>query len=392
MRWIAALLAVGGLALGLFLGGHPGDLPRPVRDVFVDEQNTDLTAQVLDKVNDDYWKSTDNGDNENASARGIVQNLKKKYKDKFSDFYDAKQFQAFNDESNGAYAGVGLGITPVPQGLQVSQVFKKSPADGAGIKVGDIVTAVGGQSIAGEDSTVATGKIKGQPGTSVTITVKSKGRKPRDLTLKRAIVSLPIVAGKIIKAGGQKIAYVRMAQFTPDVHEAIAHQMVKLRAKGAKGMILDLRDNGGGLLQEAVATSSLFLKKGTTVVSTQSRTQGDSTYKADGSQLPAEPTVILTNANTASASEILTAALAENHAATTVGQTTYGKGVFQQVFELSGGAGMKLTIGEYLTSNGTSIDHKGVVPEVPVPAPRPKTKGDPVLKRGQAVIAQELGN
>jgi carboxyl-terminal processing protease len=387
-RWLTLVLAVGGLVIGLYLGGHPDKLPGSIRDVFVDDQ-IDLTSEVLDRVHDDYWKATTSTENANGSARGIIDNLKKTYKDKFSDFYDKKQFGEFNDATSGAYAGVGLGVAGVPQGLRVSQVFKGSPAKEAGIEEGDLITAVNGESLAGIDSTVATGRIKGEPGTAVTITVQSKGEKPRDIRLERATINLPVVDGRILEAGGHKIAYVRMAQFTPDVHLLIRRQMEKLRGEGAEGMVLDLRNNGGGLLDEAVSTSSLFLDEGTTVVSTESRTQGDAVYKADDSELPPQPTVILTNKNTASASEILAAALAENDAATTVGQTTYGKGVFQQVFPLDGGAGLKLTIGEYLTSNGTSIDHKGVVPDVKVPD-KPQAKQDLVLKKGRQVLAGEL--
>ena len=385
---LACVLA--GLVVGLFLGGHPGDLPGPIRDTFVDRSDTRLTEEVMNEIRDNYWKPTTNGDLQNASGHGILNHLKKKYKDRYSEFYDEEQFKEFNDVTNAEYAGVGLGVVGVPEGLRVSQVFPHSPAKAAGIKEGDLVTAVGEKSLAGVDSDVAVGLIKGEPGTPVTITVASKGKKPRDITLERAVINLPVVDGRIITAGGQKIGYVRMVQFTPDVHTLVRRQMEKLREKGAKGLILDLRNNGGGILEEAVATSSLFLDDGTPVVTTESRTEGDLVYRASDSALPDQPTVVLTNKNTASASEILAAALAENDAATTVGQTTFGKGVFQRIFELDGGAGMKLTIGQYLTSDGTSIDHKGVVPDVKVPD-KPNAKKDLVLRKGRQVLAGELG-
>jgi carboxyl-terminal processing protease len=388
VRWIAALCVAAGLLVGLYLGGHPDDLPGPVRDIFVSEK-AGLTAEVLDTVDDNYWKSVDNGPLEEASARGIINRLRKSYDDRFSHYFNAKQFEEFKQATEGAFSGVGLGVSEVPQGLRVSETFPGSPAKAAGIKRGDLVIAVNGRPLAGVDSAVATGLIKGDAGTSVTITVKSKGAKPRDIELKRARIDVPVVDGHMVKAAGRPVGYVRMASFTPGVHGALRKEIEKLRGQGAQGLILDLRNNGGGLLQEAVLTSSIFLDEGV-VVSTDSRTQGTHVYKAVGDALPRQPTVVLTNKDTASAAEILTAALAENGLATTVGTTTYGKGVFQQVIPLDEGGGLDLTIGEYLTSNGTSIAGKGIVPEVKV-ADDPKQTGDEVQKRARAVLGQELG-
>jgi carboxyl-terminal processing protease len=389
-RLLAVLLAVAGLVVGLYLGGHPDKLPDSVRDVFVDDK-IDLTAEVIDLVDEKYWKEVDNGELEEGSARGIVENLRKRYDDRFSHYFNAQQFSDFNDATEGAYAGVGLGVAEVPEGLRVSTVFPKSPAKEAGLKEGDLITAVDGESLAGVESTVATGKIKGEPGTPVTITVVSgegKGE-PREVPLTRARISLPVVRGRLLKAGGTQVAYVQMAQFSPDVSSILRRQIEKFRGKGAEGLILDLRGNPGGLLQEAVLTSSIFLEDGV-VVSTESRTQGDVVYHAQGDALDEQPTVVLTSKDTASAAEILAAALAQNDLATTVGQTTYGKGVFQQVVPLDAGGGLDLTVGEYLTSDGTSIAKKGVVPEVKVPDD-PDATGDPVLERGRAVLAGLLG-
>lgn len=388
VRWIAALCVAAGLLVGLYLGGHPDHLPGPLRDAFVDDKAS-LTSEVLNQVDDNYWKSVDNGALEEASAQGIVNRLRKGYDDRFSHYFNPKQFEEFQQATEGAFSGVGLGVSGVPQGLRVSEAFPGSPARAAGIKRGDLVVAVNGRSLAGVDSTVATGLIKGEPGTSVTLTVKSKGSKPRQVELKRARIDVPVVDGRLIKAAGRPVGYVRMAAFTPGVHGVLRKQIEKLRDQGAQGLILDLRNNGGGLLKEAVLSSSVFLDDGV-VVSTDSRTQGTHVYKAVGDALAEQPTVVLTNKDTASAAEILTAALAENDLATTVGTTTFGKGVFQQVIPLDAGGGLDLTIGEYLTSDGTSIAGKGIVPEVDV-ADDAKQSGDEVLKRARAVLGQELG-
>jgi carboxyl-terminal processing protease len=192
----------------------------------------------------------------------------------------------------------------------------------------------------------------------------------------------------MIKVNGTPVAYVRMSAFTPGVHDALRKQIEDLRAKGAKGLILDLRNNGGGLLEEAVLSGSIFLEDGT-IVSTDSRTQGEKTYPAVGDAISPQPTVVLVNRDTASAAEILTAALGENDLGTVVGTRTYGKGVFQQVIPLDSGGGLELVVGEYLTSNGTSIANKGVQPQVKAPD-NPKTPADEPLQKARAVLIPEL--
>src|SRR4029079_6481022 len=139
----------------------------------------------------------------------------------------------------------------------------------------DVITAVDGQSIAGKDATLATGLIKGEPGTKVTLTVLPGGPPPpREVTMERANIDVPVVDGRMVKAGGTPVAYVRMAAFTPGVHDALRKEIEKLREQGAKGLILDLRNNGGGLLEEAVLSGSVFVEDGT-IVTTHSRAPRD---------------------------------------------------------------------------------------------------------------------
>jgi carboxyl-terminal processing protease len=381
-------MAVTGLVVGLWLGGHPGKLPGGVRDVFVD-QKAEVSDQVMQEIEDNYWKPVNSDELQNASARGMIKSISKQTKDRFSHYFDAKEFQQFKQVTEGRFSGVGLGVTGVKRGLRVSEVFKGSPAQKAGIKRGDVIVAVNGKSIAGMDATLATGLIKGDPGTEVTLSVLTGGKPPpRKLTIERANIDVPVVDGRMIKVNGTPVAYVRMSAFTPGVHDALRKQIEDLRAKGAKGLILDLRNNGGGLLEEAVLSGSIFLEDGT-IVSTDSRTQGQKTYPAVGDAISPQPTVVLVNRDTASAAEILTAALGENDLGTVVGTRTYGKGVFQQVIPLDSGGGLELVVGEYLTSNGTSIANKGVQPQVKAPD-NPKTPADEPLQKARAVLIPEL--
>jgi carboxyl-terminal processing protease len=387
-RATALLVAVIALAVGLWLGGHPDHLPGGIRDVFVD-QKAEVSDQVLEEIEDNYWRKVDSTDLQNASARGMIDRVRKQFKDRFSHYFDPKQFKEFQQVTEGQFSGVGLGVTGVKRGLRVSEVFAGSPAQKAGIKRGDVIAAVDGRSIAGLDATLATGMIKGNPGTEVTLSVLPGGKPPpRKVTLERANIDVPVVDGRIVKAGGTAVAYVRMAGFTPGVHDALRKQIEDLRAKGAKGLILDLRSNGGGLLNEAWLSGSVFVQDGT-IVSTDSRTQGKKDYPAVGDALSPQPTVVLVNGDTASAAEILTAALSENHLATVVGQTTFGKGVFQQVIPLDSGGGLDLTVGEYLTSDGTSIAGKGVQAQVKA-VDNPNSPPDEALQKARAVLIPEL--
>jgi carboxyl-terminal processing protease len=203
-------------------------------------------------------------------------------------------------------------------------------------------------------------------------------------------VQVPAVHGEIRRADGQPVADVRFSTFSAGAHGELRNAVERLDQRGAKGLLLDLRGNGGGLLEEAVLAASIFLHKGERVVSTRSRTQGDRLYRATGDPLERKPVVILVDHDTASAAEILTAALAEHGLATVVGTRTYGKGTFQQAIDLPNGGALDLTIGRFFTANGTSTLDKGIKPDIHA-ADNPKTEGvDEGQRKALAVLGREL--
>jgi carboxyl-terminal processing protease len=220
---------------------------------------------------------------------------------------------------------------------------------------------------------------------------KRGGRGVEELTLTRAQISVPVVAGTVLEAGGRKFGYVRFASFSEGSHAALRRAVERVRRQGAEGLILDLRGNGGGLLEEAVLNASIFLPEGNVVVTTRSRTQGDASYEALGDNLPPQPIVVLIDRNTASAAEILTAALADDAGAEVVGTRSYGKGVFQQEVSLSNGGALKLTIGEYFTPDGENLAGKGIHPDVFV-RDDPATGRDEARERALGVLAAEKGS
>jgi carboxyl-terminal processing protease len=277
-------------------------------------------------------------------------------------------------------------VGEVPAGLRVTRVFPDSPAQGGGVVRGDVVTAVDGKSIAGLSAELATNRIKGEEGTDVTLTVRSTSGKERDIELTRAQVALPVVEGKLLTYRGEKIAYVRMTTFSTGVHGLLREKVESLYDRGAEGLILDLRDNGGGLLSEAVLASSQFIENGR-IVSTSGRAEPEQVYEAEGDALPRRPMAVLINENTASAAEIMAAALAQAKVATTVGTTSFGKGTFQRVFPLENGGALDLTLGEYLTRNGSSVDGKGLKPQIIVTS---NGNTDLQLRRAEALVARKI--
>lgn len=383
---MAALLAV--LAAGLWIGGHPARMPPFLREVFVDE-SAGLTAEASELIEDNYYRKVSQGDLIDSSLDGMARGLRRRYHDRFSEYFSPRQLSRFDEEIEGRFSGVGLSVIGVKDGLRVAEVFKGSPADEGGIAVGDTVVSVDGRSLAGLGSTAATELIKGPEGTEVTLGVHdARSGKTRQVELTRAQISLPVVSGRIVTVEGKKLGYARLASFSEGADVALRRTVRRLQRQGAEGLVLDLRGNGGGLLEEAVLTASIFLPEGEVVVTTDSRTEGHAVYKTKGGNLPALPIVVLIDRDTASAAEILTAALADDAGAKTVGTRSYGKGVFQQEIELSNGGALKLTVGEYFTPRGENLAGKGIHPDVKA-RDLPGTPGDEALERALAVLAAE---
>ncbi len=387
MASVAALVVV--LCAGIWLGGHPAKLPEFLRDRFVDD-SAGLNLEATELIEDNYFRPVGSSELTNSSLQGMVRELRLRHRDRFSDYFSPESLASFNDEIAGRFSGIGLTVTEAKQGLRIEKVFPGSPAENAGLQSGDLIVSVEGDSIAGESSEVSTEKIKGPEGTEVTIGVKkSPSGKVRELEIERAQISLPNVTSKVEKVGGHTLGYVRMVSFSEGVHAQMREAVQKVEKQGAEGIVLDLRGNGGGLLEEAVLTASIFLPSDEVVVTTNSRTQGHAVYKTAGDNLPQVPLVVLIDRNTASAAEILTAALADDAGAKTVGTRSYGKGVFQQEIDLSNGGALKLTIGEYFTPDGVNLAKThGIHPDVRAPNLL-QTKRDEGLERALEVLAAE---
>jgi carboxyl-terminal processing protease len=371
---VAFLCAVLAMGVGIWLGGHPASLPDPLRNWLVDDDRA-LRAELIDEVQDNFYKKVDEAKLEDASLKGIVQSLN----DPYSHYLSPKEAEEFQDSVSGAFDGVGMTVEQDPHGLKVLSVFDGSPAKAAGIGRGDLIRAVDGRSIAGMASDLATARIKGEPGTKVTLEVQPLGSKrSQTLTVTRKRVQVPVVQGRIVEHDGKKVAVVSLASFSSGAHGLLRAEIDKLLKEGAQAIVLDLRGNPGGLLTEGVLVSSIFIEDGK-VVSVKGRERAERVERAQGDAIdPKIPVVVLVDGGSASASEIVTGALRDRHRATVVGVNTFGKGLVQEVEELSNGGVLDLTVANYYTPSGKTITKKGITPDVKA-RDNPKTKRDEAL-------------
>jgi len=297
VAFAVALVAL--LCAGIWLGGHPSYLPDFAHDAFVEEPGG-LSGEAAEILEENYWRETGPIELGNASLQGMVRELRRRHHDRFTEYFSPENLESFNQQIEGRFSGIGLSVSEVKWGLRVEQVFPGSPAAEAGIGEGEVVVSVDGESIAGVESTEATKKIKGPEGTEVTIGVlEPKSGKTRQLTLTRAEVSLPNVSQKLEEVGGVALGYVRMLSFSAESGAQLKRAVEKVEDEGAEGILLDLRHNPGGLLDQAVQSASIFLPEGEVVVTTKSRTQGDGTHETVGGNLPAKPLVVLVDGGTA---------------------------------------------------------------------------------------------
>ncbi len=341
---------------GLWLGGHPQYLPGFVRDTVIGDSEAQLYEEAVDTLADNYYRKVDRDKLIDESLTAGIKSLD----DRFSAYFDPKEYREFEQATEGEFEGVGMNVEEDKRGLRVLTVFDGSPAKRGGLAPGDVITEVDGRSIAGKTSREATALIKGRSGTSVRLTVRTGDDAPRTVRLKRARVDVPAVEAEMRESGGMKVAHVRLAGFTSGAHGEVRKAIDRLTKQGAEGVVLDLRDNGGGLLNEAVLTASIFIPEGT-IVSTKGRARPRRVFEATGDPIDSKiPVVVLVDRESASASEIVTGALQDRDRAEVVGTRTFGKGVFQEIRRLSNGGALDITVGEYYTPKGRNLGGGGV--------------------------------
>jgi carboxyl-terminal processing protease len=314
--------------------------------------------------------------------------------DPYSRYYDPAAYRSFLSQSNPHLSGIGIDVLPDPRGLRVVDVFPRSPAARAGLSHGDVIVRVGSTPLGGRSADFASRLIKGPAGTHVVLTV-TRGHGTHVVTITRANLVVPVASGQVVNYHGVKIGDVRLTAFSDGAGAELRGDVNRVLRSGARALILDLRENGGGLLGEAVNVGSIFIPDGT-IVSTKGRSQPRQVYLAKGGAISTKiPLVVLVDHGTASAAEIVTGALQDRGRAKVVGTHTYGKGVFQEIDPLPNGGALDFTVGEYFTPNGRNLGgggvHRGagITPNVYASTPL-GAKVDLALQKAEQTVSAEL--
>jgi carboxyl-terminal processing protease len=379
------------LVLGIWLGGHPRWLPEPIADALVGSEDRRVTLDALDTIHDRYYREVPFGTLSDAAIGGAVRDLH----DRFSAYLSPKEYGVFQEALDNAFEGIGTAVQGVSQGLRIETVYPGSPAQRAGLRVGDVVTHANGRRLAGLPEQAAVALIKGRAGTTVTLRIR-RGNRTFTKRVTRERIDIPTVQSRIVSAGGRRAAYIALSTFGSDKgHEQMAAAIRRAERRKAKGIVLDLRHNGGGLITEAQLVASMFLKGGP-IVTTRGRAVKEHTLNAVGRPIADDlPTVVLVDRSTASASEIVAGALQDRKRATLVGTRTFGKGIFQEILPLDNGGALDITVGQYFLPSGRNIGGAGTKPgrglEPDVRATDdPKTRRDEALDKALDVLAGKL--
>jgi carboxyl-terminal processing protease len=300
---------------------------------------------------------------DSITANG-VSGMLKSLDDPYAMYFDPKAYGFFKDDTAGQFFGIGVTISVDATGhAMVGAVLKGTPAQRAKLKTGDEILKIDGFHKAGWTSEDVVSRVRGPEGTKVVLLIHRKGIADLSVTLTRAKIETPNDMAEMI---GGDVGYIRLFTFNAKAGDEVGKAITDLGKKGAKGYILDLRDDPGGLLQSGVDVASLFVKSGP-IVRVDQRNMPEEVSDATGHVVTDKPLVVLVNQNSASASEIVAGALQDYKRATLVGVKSFGKGSVQTVKQLSNGGAVKLTIAHYLTPNRHLIDHKGLMPDVLVP-------------------------
>jgi carboxyl-terminal processing protease len=384
---VAAIIV---LLIGVWLGGHPSWIPRQLRSAFVDQGQAKLVNEALDVLSRDYYRKVSRSQLVDKGLAAAVASLN----DPYSHYFNPGDYHAFLNQSNPHLSGIGIEVLPEPRGLRVSEVFPGSPAAHAGLARGDVIVQVGSVSLANRSDDFGSRLIKGRAGTHVTLIV-IQGTRKHVVRITRANLVVPVASGAVATYHGIKIGVVRLTSFTDGSSGELRTQVQKVLHAGAQALILDLRGNGGGLLDEAVKVASIFIPDGT-IVSTAGRNQPRQVYAAKGDAIaPRIPMVVLVDRGTASAAEIVAGALKDRGRAKIVGTHTYGKGVFQEIETLSNGGALDITVGEYFTPSGRNLGGGGVregagIPPDVLASNNPRSRADGALAVAERTVAASV--
>lgn len=365
-KFILALLIVAGVGYtGYTIGGNMGGVSTA--DNRDSEHIADMQGLKALLKQNYLYDFTDDQIYE-GSLKGMFANLG----DPYTSYYSPDEFSRLMETLNGRYQGIGVSVQASKEGyIKAISVFDSSPAKEAGIMPGDYITKVNGTAFGADQLEEAVAEIKGEPGTSVNLTIlrveeNSTNSKEFDVKVDRADVNVDTIDDDIVEIDGKKIGYIHIMAFDDVTWNDFSESFNRLKSQDIDGLILDVRNNPGGALDVVINIADNFLDEGT-IVTTKEK-DGSETVEKSNADFDEIPLTIIQNENSASASEILAGALKDRGRAKVVGTQSFGKGVVQKIFNLQNGAGAKITISEYFTPNGTQINKVGVTPDIEVEA------------------------
>ncbi len=374
-----------------------------------------IVDEAWQVVNREYVDGTFNHTNWQATRQSLlnqnytskeqayiaIRTALKQLGDPYTRFLNPKEYQSLNEESIvGQLSGIGiqLGQNPKTQELTVVATTDNSPALKAGLKAGDRILAIDGKPTQGMKLEDASKLIRGKAGTSVVLQIARSGQSNFNVKIARANIDVPKVSYTLKQENSKRVGYIRLAEFSAAAPQQMRRAIENLTRQQVDGFVLDLRGNPGGVLGSSVEIARMWLQNGG-IVQTVDRAGGREEIKANKTALTQKPLVVLVDGNSASASEILSGALKDNKRAVLVGSKTFGKGLVQQVNELSDGSALAVTIEHYYTPNGTDIHHKGIQPDVQIDLTQAQlrylatnpasigTQSDPQYARAIAVLS-----
>ncbi len=321
----------------------------------------DLFGDVFERVRSDYVEEPTDRELIEAAITGMLTSL-----DPHSSYLDKKSFQEMRVQTRGEFGGLGIEVTMENGLVKVVSPIDDTPAFRAGIEPGDLISHLDGKPVMGLTLSEAVDRMRGKVNTDIKLTIRREGRKPFDVTITRAVIKIRSVRHRL----EDKVGYIRITQFNEQAESGLKKAMKNFREKVGdelQGIVLDLRNNPGGLLDQAIKVSDAFLERGE-IVSTRARDPNDASRfnAAKGDVADGLPMVVLINGGSASASEIVAGALQDHRRALIMGSKSFGKGSVQTIIPLPGRVAMRLTTSRYYTPSGTSIQAKGIVPDVEV--------------------------
>lgn len=345
-------------------------------------------ATIEEEVKEKYLNEYD----ENKAIEGAMAGYVAALGDPYTEYIPADEMEEYTQTIMGNYVGIGIYMTKNTEKnlIQVLAPIRESPAEKAGIKTGDFIAKIDGVEYTGDEMTQASNKIKGEEGTKVTLEIL-RGEETLTFEIERQKINTNPVYADVIDGN---IGYLGISSFDEGVAEDFKTKFQSLKEKGITSLIIDLRDNGGGIVDEATKIVDYIVPKGKEILITVDKNKNEEITKAEEDVLIDMPIVVLVNASSASASEIMAGALKDLGEATIVGTKTYGKGIIQQFLSLSNGGGLKITIEEYYTPNRTKINGVGITPDVEVELEQsvtglPTDQNDTQLNKAKEILKSE---